>query len=329
METLDSFKTDKLQLLVATDVAARGLDIPAVSHVFNFDVPTHAEDYVHRIGRTGRAGRSGVADHARDAVGRQVYRCDHQADPADIPEVKLGGSTAPAKADAAEERPERAGAHPPQRTRARKPLAAPAQRPPRERGNSGRATWKSRRSPRRHRRRRSNGIDANSPVRHRRSDSGLPAAAEPRELTPPRPFYDDCDVFAVAIRRANGAIAAGFYAPLIAAWQIYASTAQRRRKTAGTTVSEQEFKRALGYANSAMDLLKRALIPPYPQFYELLYTYATGVNPRSTPASTRSSVTATPLPTRPSASTTSSCTPRTPTSASPTSRTACRTASSR
>ncbi len=60
-ETLDAFKTDKLQLLVASDVAARGLDIPAVSHVFNFDVPTHAEDYVHRIGRTGRAGRSGTS----------------------------------------------------------------------------------------------------------------------------------------------------------------------------------------------------------------------------------------------------------------------------
>ncbi|NMA98565.1 MAG: DEAD/DEAH box helicase [Phyllobacteriaceae bacterium] len=61
METLDAFKTDKLTLLVASDVAARGLDIPAVSHVFNFDVPVHAEDYVHRIGRIGRAGRSGVA----------------------------------------------------------------------------------------------------------------------------------------------------------------------------------------------------------------------------------------------------------------------------
>jgi len=61
METLDAFKTNRLTLLVASDVAARGLDIPAVSHVFNFDVPVHAEDYVHRIGRTGRAGRSGVA----------------------------------------------------------------------------------------------------------------------------------------------------------------------------------------------------------------------------------------------------------------------------
>ena len=61
MATLDGFKNDDITLLVASDVAARGLDIPAVSHVYNFDVPTHAEDYVHRIGRTGRAGRSGKA----------------------------------------------------------------------------------------------------------------------------------------------------------------------------------------------------------------------------------------------------------------------------
>lgn len=61
MAMLASFKDGNIKLLVASDVAARGLDIPAVSHVFNFDVPIHAEDYVHRIGRTGRAGRSGAA----------------------------------------------------------------------------------------------------------------------------------------------------------------------------------------------------------------------------------------------------------------------------
>lgn len=61
MATLDAFKKGTLTLLVASDVAARGLDIPDVSHVYNFDVPIHAEDYVHRIGRTGRAGRSGTA----------------------------------------------------------------------------------------------------------------------------------------------------------------------------------------------------------------------------------------------------------------------------
>lgn len=60
-QTLDSFRNESLKILVASDVAARGLDIPAVGHIFNFDVPTHAEDYIHRIGRTGRAGLSGTA----------------------------------------------------------------------------------------------------------------------------------------------------------------------------------------------------------------------------------------------------------------------------
>ncbi|MFM9863994.1 MAG: DEAD/DEAH box helicase [Micropepsaceae bacterium] len=60
-KTLESFRAGQVQLLCASDVAARGLDIPAVSHVFNFDVPIHADDYIHRIGRTGRAGREGHA----------------------------------------------------------------------------------------------------------------------------------------------------------------------------------------------------------------------------------------------------------------------------
>ena len=61
METLDNFRSGALRFLVASDGAARGLDVPNVSHVFNYDVPSHAEDYVHRIGRTGRAGKSGTA----------------------------------------------------------------------------------------------------------------------------------------------------------------------------------------------------------------------------------------------------------------------------
>src|SRR5499433_3245613 len=61
MAALDQFRKNEVTLLVASDVAARGLDIPDVSHVFNFDVPHHPDDYVHRIGRTGRAGRSGTA----------------------------------------------------------------------------------------------------------------------------------------------------------------------------------------------------------------------------------------------------------------------------
>ncbi len=80
--TLDGFRDGSLRILVASDVAARGLDVPSVSHVFNYDVPGHAEDYVHRIGRTGRAGRDGTAltictprdEKALDAVERLVQK---------------------------------------------------------------------------------------------------------------------------------------------------------------------------------------------------------------------------------------------------------------
>ena len=65
MASLEAFKNGEVDLIVCSDVAARGLDIPDVSHIFNFDVPTHAEGYVHRIGRTGRAGCSICTDAAR------------------------------------------------------------------------------------------------------------------------------------------------------------------------------------------------------------------------------------------------------------------------
>ena len=82
MEVLQGFRDGKIRFLCASDVAARGLDIPNVSHIFNFDVPGHAEDYVHRIGRTGRAGRSGKAfmiceprdEKNLDAVERLIER---------------------------------------------------------------------------------------------------------------------------------------------------------------------------------------------------------------------------------------------------------------
>src|SRR5699024_51093 len=61
LEVLKKFRNDALQILVATDVAARGLDISGVSHVYNFDIPQDAESYTHRIGRTGRAGKEGMA----------------------------------------------------------------------------------------------------------------------------------------------------------------------------------------------------------------------------------------------------------------------------
>jgi superfamily II DNA/RNA helicase len=61
LKTLEAFRAGEVTYLIASDVAARGLDIPEVSHIFNFDTPVHSEDYVHRIGRTGRAGREGFS----------------------------------------------------------------------------------------------------------------------------------------------------------------------------------------------------------------------------------------------------------------------------
>lgn len=61
LKTLDRFKRDDIRILLATDIAARGLDIPNVSHVINYDMPESHEAYIHRIGRTGRAGKSGTA----------------------------------------------------------------------------------------------------------------------------------------------------------------------------------------------------------------------------------------------------------------------------
>lgn len=110
-ETLDAFKNNRLTLLVASDVAARGLDIPAVSHVFNFDVPTHAEDYVHRIGRTGRAGRSGVAITLRAPSDTKYVDAITKLINQDIPEAKLprDATAAPtAEGETQAERPARA-----------------------------------------------------------------------------------------------------------------------------------------------------------------------------------------------------------------------------
>jgi superfamily II DNA/RNA helicase len=92
-ETLDRFRGGKLKFLIASDVAARGLDIPAVSHVFNFDVPTHAEDYIHRIGRTGRAGRSGISITLATSADGKYLDAIQRLIKSDIPVMELGGVT--------------------------------------------------------------------------------------------------------------------------------------------------------------------------------------------------------------------------------------------
>ena len=86
--TLNALRRGHVRILVATDVAARGIDVPTITHVFNYDLPKFAEDYVHRIGRTGRAGRNGLAvslvNHAEHFNVRKIERFTRQPIPVEI-----------------------------------------------------------------------------------------------------------------------------------------------------------------------------------------------------------------------------------------------------
>ncbi|NNM71800.1 DEAD/DEAH box helicase [Enterovirga aerilata] len=142
MAALDSFRTGAVALLVASDVAARGLDIPAVSHVLNYDVPHHAEDYVHRIGRTGRAGRSG---HAVTLVApgdekslAAIESLIGQSVPWEGPPVAEGGAEERPRRDRGSRRVSSRSAAPRREEREAKPREARAgrePRPARERGS--------------------------------------------------------------------------------------------------------------------------------------------------------------------------------------------------
>jgi superfamily II DNA/RNA helicase len=144
-ETLERFRNGEIKLLVASDVAARGLDIQGMSHVFNFDVPIHAEDYVHRIGRTGRAGREGRSyTLATPEDGRFIAAIEQLIGKA-IPRISvtdLPDGALEAEAGQGERRPEPRGRKPRRRPEGeRRPRAAEPskdapkrapRRPPRE-----------------------------------------------------------------------------------------------------------------------------------------------------------------------------------------------------
>jgi superfamily II DNA/RNA helicase len=94
----------QVRVLVATDVAARGIDVPTITHVVNYDLPKFPEDYVHRIGRTGRAGRNGTAvslvNHAEGMNVKRIERFTKQTIPVDVVEGFEPKRSAPARTGA-------------------------------------------------------------------------------------------------------------------------------------------------------------------------------------------------------------------------------------
>jgi superfamily II DNA/RNA helicase len=133
--TLDSMRRGQVKVLVATDVAARGIDVPTITHVVNYDLPKFPEDYVHRIGRTGRAGRNGIAvslvNHAEGINVKRIERFTKQIIPVDVVEGFEPKRSAPARTGA------RAGWKPGDGRNAAKPGQRSFQKPgsgPREGG---------------------------------------------------------------------------------------------------------------------------------------------------------------------------------------------------
>lgn len=162
-KTLASFRSGELKLLVASDVAARGLDIPDVSHVFNYDVSHHADDYVHRIGRTGRAGKKGQTfmivtpsdDKSLDKVLKLI-----KMDPEELTlDIDWSGVGSGGSARGGRKTPERAERKAPERTERKAPeQTEQAEKPQRSRGG-----------------------------RRSRSEPAVEAAAAPVDATAPEP----------------------------------------------------------------------------------------------------------------------------------------------
>ncbi|QDH34611.1 DEAD/DEAH box helicase [Porphyrobacter sp. YT40] len=185
IKELERFKSGEVNILVASDVAARGLDIKGVSHVFNFDTPWHPDDYVHRIGRTGRAGAKGraftfVAEEDAEAIANVEKLTGAAIKVFGKEDVRVDLSEAIAKAEAAkseapreeerEERPER------------KPRRAREDRAPREERED-----KPERKPRREKEERRPERAERKPRRHHEDDEPVPAG----EWNGPRPSFLD------------------------------------------------------------------------------------------------------------------------------------------
>jgi ATP-dependent RNA helicase RhlE len=138
--TLANFKSNRTPILVATDIAARGIDVDAISHVVNYDIPEQAETYVHRIGRTGRAGATGVAFSFCDGEERGYLQAIER-----LIRVRLEVETdhpVYQPVERHEQQPSRRPAGPPKKTKASKPFAAKRTDAPKAAGETARPTFR-------------------------------------------------------------------------------------------------------------------------------------------------------------------------------------------
>ncbi|MBO1075624.1 DEAD/DEAH box helicase [Roseomonas marmotae] len=179
--TLEKFKNNELQLLVCSDVAARGIDIGGLSHVFNFDLPFHAEDYVHRIGRTGRAGREGHAYSIATADDAKLLAAIEALTGREIPRMTIEGIEPVSEAELAEARESKGRGR--GRSRAAKPEKPERGARPEKEGR-GRRDEVARRGRRRDE-------EQPAPPRRHEEERAEPLAAAPAPAeAPPRPRED-------------------------------------------------------------------------------------------------------------------------------------------
>ena len=290
--------TARSKLLVASDVAARGLDIPDVSHVFNFDVPHHADDYVHRIGRTGRAGKTGTAYHHRRPGRRQGRRRDREAD---RPEHSLGrrlpadgsgrrAAHADSRRRGSRAAPRRPRRRPPQAARSRGERGA-RERAAHPRGQSPQPATQARPEPPREPAR-----PAPPSPGSRRPGTGSRRHAR-RASRPTTTAATICRPFCsarcaarpktdVSGRYLTGLLPVHEYRPKRHFFRrrndlIQGCRAPSARFGTGTGMSEPagEHERTMAFAEIAFGQIKALRQPATPRNYEVWYTYATGYNP--------------------------------------------------
>ena len=187
---LDRFKDGEINILVASDVAARGIDVKDVSHVFNYDVPWQPDDYIHRIGRTGRAGRTGVAITLASSADAEAIQAIEKLIGTQIQPMDAGTAAAPEENAEAGDEPAKAEARPRRQRKSRS--AAGEAEAPRGRRRKAAGEPEAVSAPE------DPGLETSEPDsaekprrRRRRSEEPAAPAAEPAQAEPERPAPEE------------------------------------------------------------------------------------------------------------------------------------------